>query len=64
MKTAQWLRRTHLFRADEYICAACRAVCNKSYKLCPSCKSQMTKSKYDPNWVDELEGLFAILGDE
>ena len=25
MKQAHWTRRTHLFRADEYICSACRA---------------------------------------
>ena len=29
MKQAHWTRRTHLFRADEYICSACGASCQK-----------------------------------
>ena len=37
MKSAHWIQRTHLFRADEFICSACRSVYNKPYKVCPKC---------------------------
>lgn len=61
MKSAHWTQRTHLFRADEYICSGCKAVCNKP---CPSCGTSMKKAKYDPSWVDEAEGLSALLDDD
>ena len=52
---AYWTQKTHLLRADEYICSACGNVSGKAYKQCPSCGSKMSKSKYDPSWVDEAE---------
>ena len=61
MKQANWTRRTHLFRADEYICSACRASCQKPSPSCPACGAPMKKTKVDPSWVDEAEGLSAIL---
>lgn len=64
MKNAYWIQQTHLFRADEYICAACRTVCKKPFKVCPGCSLAMRKTKYDPSWVDEAEGLSAILDDD
>ena len=64
MKTAHWTQRTHLFRADEYICSACRTVCDRPYMICPACGSPMKKTKYDASWVDEAEGLSAILDDD
>ena len=64
MKKAYWIQHTHLFRADEYICSACRAVCDKAYRTCPRCSTPMKKTKYDPSWVDEAEGLSALLDDD
>lgn len=64
MKTAQWLRQTHLFREDEYICSRCGAAYSKPYKVCPNCQSVMGRSKHDPSWVDEVEGLSALLDDD
>ena len=32
MSAAHWIQRTHLFRADEFICSACHAVSRKPYK--------------------------------
>ena len=64
MKQAYWIRRTHLLRADEYICSGCGAAYSKPYKVCPNCQSEMGKSKYDPSWVDEAEGLSALLDDD
>lgn len=64
MKTAHWTQRTHLSRADEYVCSACRHISDKPYMICPVCGSSMKKSKYDPSWVDEAEGLSAFLDDD
>ena len=64
MKSAHWIQRTHLFCADEFICSVCKAVSNKPYRVCSSCGMPMKKTKYDPSWVDEAEGLSAILDDD
>ncbi len=59
-----WVRRTHLFRADEYICAACKASCNKPYRVCPVCGAAKKKVRSSASWVDEAEGLSALLAEE
>ena len=64
MKRVHWIQKTHLFRADEYICSQRGASCGKLYKVCPTCRSEMGKSKYDPSRVDEAEGLSALLDDD
>ena len=64
MKAAHWTQRTHLFRSDEYICSACGASCDRPYRVCPSCGTLMKKAEYDPSWVDEAEGLSALLDDD
>ncbi len=64
MKTAHWVRRTHLFRSDEYVCSACGAAGDRPYKVCPSCGAPMKGAKYDPSWADEAEDLSAILDDD
>lgn len=64
MKTANWTQRTHLFRSDEYICSACKASRDKPYKVCPSSSTPMKKAKYEPSWVDDAEGLSALLDDD
>ena len=61
MSVAHWIQRTHLFRSDEYICSACHAASKKPNKQCPNCGKTMKKAKYDPSWVDEAEGLSAVL---
>lgn len=63
MKQAYWIRRTHLLRADEYICSACAAASGRAQKHCPACGALMRRTKYDPSWVDEAEGLSALLDD-
>ena len=62
-KTAYWIQKTHLFRADEYECSACGRRFDKPYVQCPYCGRKMTKSKYDPTWVDEIETMDALFGD-
>ena len=60
---AFWIQKTHLFRADEYICSKCGHTAKKALKQCPQCGSGMTKSKYDPTWVDEMEFGDAVFDD-
>lgn len=62
--TARWIRRTHLFQADEYICSACGTSCVRPLRVCPGCGAGMKGTKYDPSWVDEAEGLSALLDDD
>ena len=64
MKQARWIRKTHLFRADEYLCSACGKVCARPYRACPHCLTAMGKTQYDPSWADEAEGLSALLDDD
>ena len=53
MRQDLWIQKTHLFGKDEYICTACRAVCDKPYQTCPVCGTEKTKVTYDASWVDE-----------
>lgn len=62
-KKTYWTQKTHLFRKDEYICSTCSGITDKAYKQCPSCGSDMCKSKYDPSWVDEAEMMDIFFGD-
>ncbi len=62
-KTAHWIRRTHIFRQDEYECSACGIRTKKPVKTCPGCGLPMKGSKYDPSWVDEMEAIDAMLED-
>ena len=64
MKPAHWIRRTHLLRADEYICSRCGTSCGKPHKLCSNCRSTIGRSRFDPSWADEAEGLSALLDDD
>lgn len=60
---AHWIRKTHIFRKDEYICSYCGSSSDKPYNECPRCGTEMRKTKCDPSWVDEMEGIDAILDD-
>ena len=64
MKKAYWTQRTHLFQRDEYICSVCGTASDKPYRACPVCKAAMGKTKYDPSWVDEAEGLSTLMDDD
>ena len=64
MRKPHWIRKTHLFRADEYICSKCGAKSPGPYRSCPRCGSNMTGEKYDPTCVDEMEAISAILDDD
>lgn len=62
-KTAKWIRRTHVFKKDEYECAACSFKTDKPKKKCPQCGLPMKGSKYEPSWVDEMVLIDTILDD-
>lgn len=62
-KTGYWIQHAHLFRSDAYECSVCHNNARKAMKNCPACGARMKRSKYDPQWVDELEFLDAILDD-
>lgn len=64
MKKASWTQKTHLFKADEYICSECGASCGKPTKICSRCGAKMKNGRYEASWVDEAEALSAILDDD
>ena len=64
MRAAYWIGRTHLFEADEYVCSSCGCLSERPYKVCPNCQKPMKKVKYDASWVDEAEGMSALLDDD
>ena len=63
-KRPYWIRRTHLFRADEYICSRCGRSYPKPYDSCPGCGAQMSRTKYDPHWVAEMEMMDILFDDD
>lgn len=64
MSAARWIRRTHLFRPDEYLCSACGASCDRPSLLCPACGAPMKRGNAEPSWVDEAEELSAMLDED
>ena len=60
-RKAYWTKKTHIFKKDEYICSGCHYIADKPCKNCPSCRSKMNGSNYDPNWVDEIEMIDSLL---
>ena len=64
MRQDLWIQKTHLFSKDEYICTACRAVCDKPYRTCPVCDTEKTKVTYDASWVDEAAEMDILLGED
>lgn len=53
-KTAAWIEEEHLFGEKTYKCSNCSTRSGQALLNCPKCKAQMTKTKYDPVWVDEM----------
>ena len=63
-RTPYWIRRTHLLRADEYICSECGAVSEKPWSTCPRCGTVLEKVSYSPSWVDEAEMISSLTDDD
>ncbi|MBQ6371580.1 MAG: hypothetical protein IJJ22_00470 [Oscillospiraceae bacterium] len=64
MRRPHWIRRPHLFKADEYVCSVCGKISPRPYKACPACKTILGKIKYDPSWVDEAEMMSAVTDED
>ena len=62
--TMRWFQKTHLLRPDELICPACGARADKPYKKCPKCGVKLGGHVCDSSWVDETEGLSAMMDEE
>ena len=64
-KTGYWIIEEHLFGGSTFECSAChvRFKGRKASRNCPACHARMTRSRYDPRFVDELEFLDAIFDD-
>ena len=54
-KTERWIRRTHLFEKDEYVCPVCGYSAGKPSPACPKCGKPMKGVRYEATWVDETE---------
>lgn len=64
MKKPYWIRRTHLLRADEYLCSRCGKKADRPTAYCPACGVRMAGTKKDAHWILEAEILDDILGDD
>ena len=64
MKSAHWIQKTHLFKADEYFCSACGVKAYEAFRICPACGLSMKKTEYKASWVDEAEGFSALLDND
>ena len=56
-KTSYWIRKTHLLRRDEYVCASCGARADKAYKNCPGCGAVMKGTRSIASWTEDAEIL-------
>ncbi len=63
MKKVYWIKHTHLFAADEYVCSNCGKKSEKPTQFCPRCGAKMAGVKTDANWADEMEAVDSILDD-
>jgi rubrerythrin len=59
-----WIQKTHLLKADEFICSACGYKAKSAKKTCPNCGTVISKVKYDASWAEEAELLDAIWDDD
>ncbi|MBP5159656.1 MAG: hypothetical protein ILP10_05090 [Lachnospiraceae bacterium] len=62
-KSSRWIEHDHLFSQTEYECSNCGYRCDKPYVTCPNCGADMNGSKYDPQWVDEVEMMDMFFDD-
>ena len=64
MKEPHWIRRTHLFEPDDYVCSQCGAVFKKKNPVCPRCGIPLALETREESWVDEAEELSWMLDDD
>ena len=59
-----WIKRTHLFGADEYECLRCGKKFREAVGVCPNCGASMKGMEDRQDWVDEAEELDWLLEDD
>lgn len=59
---AHIIRKTHFLSPDEYICSECSYSDKEPFSVCPSCGSEMSGTKSDSTWVDEVAMIDIISG--
>ena len=64
MSRVRWIKKTHLLRPDEYVCTGCGFVSSAPYAVGPDCSAVMGRTRVEASWVDEAEGLSALLDDD
>lgn len=64
IKKPHWIRHTHVFDPDEYECSVCGQRFHDTAPSCPACDAVMTGISDPQDWVDEMEMLDIILGDD
>ena len=64
MRRLHWIEKKHLFDGTEYVCSRCASSFEEPWEECPACGAEMKKIKNDPVYVDEVETLDILLGDE
>ena len=56
--SAYWKRHSHVFRKDEYECAACHKMYFETPRICPNCSAFMEYC------IDDLLGRWKVAEDE
>ena len=63
MTTAYWIKHDRLFDPVTYECSACGNTERGEYRTCPHCGAVITGKKTEPDWIEELEILDAVMDD-
>ena len=59
-----WIKHTHVFDPDDYECSVCGQHFRNMSPKCPSCGVFLMGINDPQDWVDEMEELDIILGDD
>ena len=63
-KAPHWIKHTHVFDPDEYECPVCGQRFPDTFLSCPACNTHIAGISDPQDWVDEMEMLDIILGDD
>lgn len=63
-KYPHWIKHSHFFDPDEYECSECGKYFKQKLNDCPNCGAHLRMVDDDLGWMDELEELDMILGND